>query len=98
MVIAICAERLIGIRSFQHSKTNWSYCTTAHIIVIIIAGSALLTSYNHFSYHCIVKLLCNETQIISKCFDVIQETYFFLIFIYNFKYETLFYLRINKIF
>ncbi|KAI1729251.1 7 transmembrane receptor (rhodopsin family) domain-containing protein [Ditylenchus destructor] len=73
LIIAICAERLIGIGNCEIKK--WTCCRTGHVIAAIVLICGVLTSYNHFSYHCVVKLLCNGTQIISKCFDVVQENW-----------------------
>ncbi|CAD5213953.1 unnamed protein product [Bursaphelenchus okinawaensis] len=73
LVIAICAERLLGIRSLLRANSQWSPCTTARLISTIILATGVLTFYNHFSYHCVVKELCNGTQVISKCFDIVQE-------------------------
>lgn len=73
LVIAICAERLLGIRSLLRAHNHWSQCTTFRLVMAIGVCTGLLTFYNHFSYSCVIKRLCNNTQIISKCFDVVQD-------------------------
>ncbi|KAI6222349.1 putative G-protein coupled receptor F59B2.13 [Aphelenchoides fujianensis] len=76
LIIAVCTERLLGIRSLLRENSQCSRCTTAHLITIIVFFSGLLTFYTHFSHHCIIKRdLCNHTQVISKCFDVVQDTW-----------------------
>ncbi|KAE9554836.1 hypothetical protein FO519_001951 [Halicephalobus sp. NKZ332] len=75
LVIAICTERLLGIRSLLRANGQWAVFTTFHIICAIVFITGALTFYNHFSYHCVVKQICNHSQIISKCFDVVQEAW-----------------------
>uniref|UniRef100_A0AC34F647 G-protein coupled receptors family 1 profile domain-containing protein n=1 Tax=Panagrolaimus sp. ES5 TaxID=591445 RepID=A0AC34F647_9BILA len=75
LIIAICTERLLGIRSLLRATGQWAFFTTTHLIIAIVFISGALTFYNHFSYHCVVKQLCNHSQIISKCFDVVQEAW-----------------------
>uniref|UniRef100_A0AC35F7P0 G-protein coupled receptors family 1 profile domain-containing protein n=1 Tax=Panagrolaimus sp. PS1159 TaxID=55785 RepID=A0AC35F7P0_9BILA len=72
LIIAICTERLLGIRSLLRATGQWAFFTTTHLIIAIVFISGALTFYNHFSYHCV---LCNHSQIISKCFDVVQEAW-----------------------
>ncbi|KAI6187640.1 putative G-protein coupled receptor F59B2.13 [Aphelenchoides besseyi] len=74
LVIAICTERLLGIRSLLQENSQCSRCTTAHLIAMIVFVAGLLTFYKHFSHFCIIKKeLCENTQVICKCFDIIQE-------------------------
>lgn len=62
LVIAVSAERLLGIRSLLRANSHWSKCTIFHIIGVIVLISALLNFYNNISHQCIVKYLCNNTQ------------------------------------
>ncbi|KAI6214600.1 putative G-protein coupled receptor F59B2.13 [Aphelenchoides besseyi] len=74
LVIAVCTERLLGIRSLLQENSQCSKCTTAHLIAMIVFVSGLLTFYKHFSHFCIIKKeLCENTQVICKCFDILQE-------------------------
>ncbi|KAH7731301.1 Protein W10C4.1 [Aphelenchoides avenae] len=75
LVIAICLERTLGIRALLRPKSDNSTCTTAHAIAFIVVVSGALTFYNNFSHHCVVKELCHGSQIISKCFDVVQDAW-----------------------
>uniref|UniRef100_A0AC34RJN9 G-protein coupled receptors family 1 profile domain-containing protein n=1 Tax=Panagrolaimus sp. JU765 TaxID=591449 RepID=A0AC34RJN9_9BILA len=73
LIIFICTERLLGIRSLLRASGQWAIFTTLHIVIAIVFITGALTFYNHFSYHCVVKEICNHKQIISKCFDVVQD-------------------------
>uniref|UniRef100_A0A7E4ZYG5 G_PROTEIN_RECEP_F1_2 domain-containing protein n=1 Tax=Panagrellus redivivus TaxID=6233 RepID=A0A7E4ZYG5_PANRE len=76
LVIAICAERLLGIRSLLRARGQWPFFSTTRCLLgCIIFGSFVITFYNHFTHDCILKELCNHTQIIGKCFDIREETW-----------------------
>ncbi|VDK45062.1 unnamed protein product [Anisakis simplex] len=74
LVVAVCVERVMGIRHPFHTRGHWSrYCMAALVVsIVVIAG--ILTSYNHFSHVCIVQEFCNQTQVMAKCFDVTLDT------------------------
>ncbi|CEF66080.1 G protein-coupled receptor, rhodopsin-like family and GPCR, rhodopsin-like, 7TM domain and 7TM GPCR, serpentine receptor class w (Srw) family-containing protein [Strongyloides ratti] len=71
-VLAICLERLIGIKyplSVRKYGTKYIY----FIVIGTIIVTFILTGYSHISYDCIIKKFCNDTQIHSICFSVQQE-------------------------
>uniref|UniRef100_A0A0N5AV37 G_PROTEIN_RECEP_F1_2 domain-containing protein n=1 Tax=Syphacia muris TaxID=451379 RepID=A0A0N5AV37_9BILA len=69
LVVAVCAERLIGIRYPFYSRGHWSrWCFLCTVISIVVLSFAL-TLYNHFWYDCTVKFFCNDTQPLGKCLD-----------------------------
>nr|CAD2167340.1 unnamed protein product [Meloidogyne enterolobii] len=72
LIIAISTDRLLGIRSLRRHRHGNS---TGRLVFCIVFISGLLTSYNHFSYHCVLKWLCNGGQVVGKCFDILQESW-----------------------
>uniref|UniRef100_A0A913HBU8 G_PROTEIN_RECEP_F1_2 domain-containing protein n=1 Tax=Strongyloides stercoralis TaxID=6248 RepID=A0A913HBU8_STRER len=71
-VLAICLERLIGIKyplSVRKYGTKYVY----FIVIGTIIVTFMLTGYSHISYDCVIKKFCNNTQIHSICFSVQQE-------------------------
>jgi hypothetical protein len=48
LIIAICADRLLGIRSLRR-PAGGSRGGTGRLVLGIVLLSGLLTSYNHFS-------------------------------------------------
>ncbi|KAK0419060.1 hypothetical protein QR680_013930 [Steinernema hermaphroditum] len=69
LVLAVCVERLIGIRyplSVRKSRSFHTYL----IIFGIIFGTGLLTFYIHFSYDCPMLTFCNGTQPHGICMPV----------------------------
>ncbi|KAL3090178.1 hypothetical protein niasHS_006630 [Heterodera schachtii] len=76
LIIAICADRLLAIRSsLRLHPSDSSQCAVLRLVLSIVLLSGLLTSYNHFSYHCVLKFLCGHSQVIGKCFNVLQESW-----------------------
>uniref|UniRef100_A0A0K0G2Z5 Putative G-protein coupled receptor (inferred by orthology to a C. elegans protein) n=1 Tax=Strongyloides venezuelensis TaxID=75913 RepID=A0A0K0G2Z5_STRVS len=73
-VLAICLERLIGIKyplSVRKYGTKYVY----FIVIGTVIGTFILTGYSHISYDCIIKKFCNDTQIHSICFPVQQDNW-----------------------
>uniref|UniRef100_A0A0M3IM92 G_PROTEIN_RECEP_F1_2 domain-containing protein n=1 Tax=Ascaris lumbricoides TaxID=6252 RepID=A0A0M3IM92_ASCLU len=83
LVVAVCAERVMGIRHPFHTRAHWSRYCTAAIVFTIVLLAGMLTFYNNFSHICVVKEFCNRTQVMAKCFDVTLDTlvYFLLRFL-----------------
>uniref|UniRef100_A0A183CJQ9 G_PROTEIN_RECEP_F1_2 domain-containing protein n=1 Tax=Globodera pallida TaxID=36090 RepID=A0A183CJQ9_GLOPA len=76
LIIAICADRLLAIRSsLRLHSSDSSQWAIIRLVFGIVLLSGLLTSYNHFSYHCVLKFLCGHSQVIGKCFNVLQESW-----------------------
>uniref|UniRef100_A0AC35TJF2 G_PROTEIN_RECEP_F1_2 domain-containing protein n=1 Tax=Rhabditophanes sp. KR3021 TaxID=114890 RepID=A0AC35TJF2_9BILA len=73
LVIAVSAERLIGIKYMLRRNILANRINMKLIISIIIFVNALINCYHSFGYYCLVKSVCGESQIISKCFDVTEE-------------------------
>lgn len=69
LVLAICLERLIGIRYPLSVRYHRLY-KPRWIVTGIILLSFLLTFYSHFSYSCFYKEFCNGTQPYSICLPV----------------------------
>ncbi len=72
-MLAVCLDRLIGIRSPLYSCKEWTPRRTILIFVGIVVGTGLLTSFNHFDYQCFHWTMCNGTQLHSKCFSVASD-------------------------
>uniref|UniRef100_A0A0N4ZND8 G_PROTEIN_RECEP_F1_2 domain-containing protein n=1 Tax=Parastrongyloides trichosuri TaxID=131310 RepID=A0A0N4ZND8_PARTI len=71
-VLAICIERLIGIK-YPLSVRKYGSKYVYVIVVGTVIGTFLLTGYSHISYDCIIKKFCNDTQIHSICFSVQKD-------------------------
>ncbi len=73
-VIAVCADRLIGIRHPLYVRSRgvatWRMRVTMTAIVIF---PCLLTAYQHVAHVCVVRSYCHGTQLYSKCFPVNQD-------------------------
>nr|CDJ81385.1 7TM GPCR domain containing protein [Haemonchus contortus] len=75
-VIAVCGDRLVGIRNPLYARASWSWWKLPAVIVCIVAVAGGLTFYQHFEYFCLVRSYCNETQLYSRCLPVYSETWF----------------------
>lgn len=77
LVIVICADRLVGVRSIGPPSSSRSKCPSClnvrDTMLVIVTATGAITAYNHFSYRCVVKTLCHGSQVLSKCFDVVHE-------------------------
>jgi hypothetical protein len=74
-VLAVCLDRLIGIKSPLYSCKEWTPRRIFLLFFGIVVGSGLLTSFNHFAFQCFHFNFCNGTQIYSKCFSVVSDTW-----------------------
>ena len=72
-MLAVCVDRLLGIKSPLYSCKEWSSRKTFFLFLGIVVATGLLTSFHHVSYQCFYWRLCNGTQIHSKCFSVAAE-------------------------
>ncbi|KAL3083162.1 hypothetical protein niasHS_010964 [Heterodera schachtii] len=72
-VIAVCTDRLIGIRNPLFARGHVPRRKMALLMGFILAVPALLTAHQHFSHKCLIRAFCNGTQIHSICLPVTQE-------------------------
>ncbi|CAD6186904.1 unnamed protein product [Caenorhabditis auriculariae] len=72
-VIAVCADRLVGIQKPLYARATWSSWKMPALVVGIVSGCGLLTFYQHFEYVCLVRSYCHETQLYSRCLPVNAE-------------------------
>lgn len=75
-VIAVCAERLIGIRNPLFARSHVARAKMAAVIGAIIGVPGLLTAHQHVAHVCLVREFCNGTQLYSKCLPINQERWF----------------------
>uniref|UniRef100_A0A914X1C9 G-protein coupled receptors family 1 profile domain-containing protein n=1 Tax=Plectus sambesii TaxID=2011161 RepID=A0A914X1C9_9BILA len=75
LVLIVCVDRLLGIRSPLHSHKEWTARKTCLLLLGIVVGTGLLTSFHHVSHQCYYWSLCNGTQVHSKCFSVVGDTW-----------------------
>uniref|UniRef100_A0A0N5AW59 G_PROTEIN_RECEP_F1_2 domain-containing protein n=1 Tax=Syphacia muris TaxID=451379 RepID=A0A0N5AW59_9BILA len=71
IVVAVSVERVIMIRN--PFRKEWSQDLVVQIICIISIVTFLLTFCDFYAYKCITRKLCNGTQIVGRCFDVIMD-------------------------
>jgi hypothetical protein len=72
-VLAVCVDRLVGIKSPFYSCKEWTSRKAVLLFVGIIVGTGLLTSFYHFDHQCFHWTMCNGTQLHSKCFPVASD-------------------------
>uniref|UniRef100_A0A158P6S2 G_PROTEIN_RECEP_F1_2 domain-containing protein n=1 Tax=Angiostrongylus cantonensis TaxID=6313 RepID=A0A158P6S2_ANGCA len=65
-VIAVCADRLAGIRDPLYARSAWSWWRLPIVIVTVVAVAGGLTFYQNFEYYCLVRSYCHETQLYSR--------------------------------
>ncbi|KAI1720598.1 serpentine type 7TM GPCR chemoreceptor srw domain-containing protein [Ditylenchus destructor] len=75
-VIAVCADRLIGIRHPLYVKAHVAKYKMSLLIAAIVIFPGVLTFYQHFAHKCPVRSYCNGTQIYSKCLPINQDKWF----------------------
>ncbi|PAV72002.1 hypothetical protein WR25_22986 [Diploscapter pachys] len=75
-VIAVCTDRLVGIRSPLYARATWSWWKMPLVIFCIVFLCGLSTLYQHLEYFCLVRLFCHDTQLYSQCLHVTQESWF----------------------
>uniref|UniRef100_A0A8R1XU53 G_PROTEIN_RECEP_F1_2 domain-containing protein n=1 Tax=Onchocerca volvulus TaxID=6282 RepID=A0A8R1XU53_ONCVO len=67
LVVAVCADRLIGIRRPLYTKTDWNKYRTLLLITVIVTITGIVNFYQHFQYKCFMRDYCHRTQIYSRC-------------------------------
>ncbi|XGW13474.1 hypothetical protein V3C99_000082 [Haemonchus contortus] len=70
LVVGVCFERVIGVRSPLHRLVVPSKRRLVAGLLLLLTACAALTCYNHVSQQCFMKVFCHETQWIAKCVDV----------------------------
>lgn len=83
IMVAVCAERVMGIRDPFGLRDHWSRSFIAIYVLLVIILAGCITSYNHFSYICYVKDYCHHTQVMAKCFDVTRPSLVFVFKIFD---------------
>ncbi|KAI6190257.1 G-PROTEIN-RECEP-F1-2 domain-containing protein [Aphelenchoides bicaudatus] len=72
-VIAVCTDRLIGIRNPLYIRSHVASYKMFLLLGSIILLPGIFTFYQHFAYVCLVRHYCRDTQIYSVCLPVTQE-------------------------
>ncbi|CAK5025465.1 unnamed protein product [Meloidogyne enterolobii] len=75
-VIAVCTDRLIGIRNPLAARGHITRRKMVGLICAIVAVPGLLTAHQHVAHVCLVRAFCNGSQLYSKCLPVNQERWF----------------------
>ncbi|CAB3402224.1 unnamed protein product [Caenorhabditis bovis] len=70
LVVGVCFERVVGVRSPLHRLTTPSRGKLVTGLILLLSSCAALTFYNHVSHHCFIKSFCNATQVMAVCLDV----------------------------
>lgn len=73
LVLTVCVDRLLGIKSPLYSCKEWTKRKMCFVLLGIIIATGLLTSFHHISYQCFHWSLCNGTQVHSKCFPIAAD-------------------------
>uniref|UniRef100_A0A914WX32 G-protein coupled receptors family 1 profile domain-containing protein n=1 Tax=Plectus sambesii TaxID=2011161 RepID=A0A914WX32_9BILA len=75
IVLAVCVDRNMGVKSPLYSRKDWASGRMVVLLVLICAFTGLLTSYNFFGYHCFRTYLCQNTQLYSVCYSIASESW-----------------------
>ncbi|CAB3397110.1 unnamed protein product [Caenorhabditis bovis] len=75
-VIAVCADRLFGIRNPLYARATWRWWKLPLVTAIIVFFCGILTFYQHFEYFCLVREYCSATQLYSRCLPVNADKWF----------------------
>ncbi|CAJ0580834.1 unnamed protein product, partial [Mesorhabditis spiculigera] len=75
LVVIVCFERVLGVRSPLHRLGDPSRMRMLIGMLLLLITAGALTFYNHVSHHCLVRTICNGTQILSICMDVNMHTW-----------------------
>uniref|UniRef100_A0AAF5DDD9 G-protein coupled receptors family 1 profile domain-containing protein n=1 Tax=Strongyloides stercoralis TaxID=6248 RepID=A0AAF5DDD9_STRER len=67
-VIAVCTDRLIGIRRPLMARLSFKKSILINIFIIFTTGA--LTFYQHLEYYCPIREYCKNTQVLSMCKNV----------------------------
>ncbi|KAK5975634.1 hypothetical protein GCK32_009404 [Trichostrongylus colubriformis] len=70
LVVGVCFERVIGVRSPLHRLAAPSKRRLVAGLLILLSACAALTCYYHVSQQCFMKVFCHDTQWIAKCVDI----------------------------
>ncbi|PIO71022.1 hypothetical protein TELCIR_07090, partial [Teladorsagia circumcincta] len=70
LVVGVCFERVIGVRSPLHRLVAPSKRRLVAGLLLLLSACAALTCYYHVSQQCFMKVFCHGTQWIAKCVDV----------------------------
>jgi hypothetical protein len=71
-VIAVCTDRLIGIRNPLYIRAHVGSYKMSLLLFAIVAFPGVLTAYQHFAHVCLVRHYCRDTQVYSICLPVTQ--------------------------
>lgn len=69
-IIAVCTDRLIGIRNPLYIRSHVASYKMAILLFTIILVPCVFTFYQHFAYVCVVKHYCHNTQVYAFCLPV----------------------------
>lgn len=75
-VIAVCTDRLIGIRNPLAARGHITRRKMVGLICAIVAVPGILTAHQHVAHVCLVRAFCNGSQLYSKCLPVNQDRWF----------------------
>uniref|UniRef100_A0A0N4ZDV5 G_PROTEIN_RECEP_F1_2 domain-containing protein n=1 Tax=Parastrongyloides trichosuri TaxID=131310 RepID=A0A0N4ZDV5_PARTI len=67
-VIAVCTDRLLGIRRPLMARMSYKKSIIINLFIIFTTGA--LTFYQHFEYYCPIREYCRNTQVLSMCKNV----------------------------
>ncbi|KAL3986101.1 7 transmembrane receptor (rhodopsin family) protein [Acanthocheilonema viteae] len=70
LVVAVCRDRLTGIKKPLHAKTDCNKYRTPLLITVIATTTGIVNFYQHFQYKCFMRNFCHRTQIYSKCLPI----------------------------
>ncbi|WKY02506.1 hypothetical protein Q1695_016071 [Nippostrongylus brasiliensis] len=70
LVVGVCFERVIGVRSPLYRLVAPSKRRLIAGLLLLLSACAALTCYHHVSQQCYMKLFCHDTQWIAKCVDI----------------------------
>uniref|UniRef100_A0A914WVS0 G-protein coupled receptors family 1 profile domain-containing protein n=1 Tax=Plectus sambesii TaxID=2011161 RepID=A0A914WVS0_9BILA len=73
IVMAVCVDRRMGIKSPLYSRKDWSARKMAVVLLLIWISTGLLTSYNFFGFHCFRSYYCKGTQLYSICYSIASD-------------------------
>ena len=71
-VIAVCADRLIGIKHPLYIRSHVAGYKIKLLIATIVLFPGIFTAYQHVAHTCLVRSYCRGTQLYSKCLPVNQ--------------------------
>uniref|UniRef100_A0A7E4UPQ4 G_PROTEIN_RECEP_F1_2 domain-containing protein n=1 Tax=Panagrellus redivivus TaxID=6233 RepID=A0A7E4UPQ4_PANRE len=75
-VIAVCTDRLIGIRHPLYIRSHVPGYKMKLVLGSIVLLPGLFTAYQHVEYKCRVRAYCQGTQLFSMCLQVNRPRWF----------------------